>query len=80
MPPPLQDGQVEFPDGTPATVSQMAKDVSVFLAWTAEPEHDTRKLWGIKWIFALSVATLVTGVYKRMRWSPLKTRKISYMN
>lgn len=23
MPPPLQDGQVEYPDGTPATVSQV---------------------------------------------------------
>ena len=43
MPPPLQDGQVDYPDGTPATVSQMAKDVSVFLAWCSEPEHDDRK-------------------------------------
>ncbi|CAN0439077.1 unnamed protein product, partial [Scytosiphon promiscuus] len=38
MPPPLMDGQVEYPDGTEATVSQMAKDVTTFLAWCAEPE------------------------------------------
>ena len=35
MPPPLMDGQVEYEDGTPATVTQMAKDVSVFLNWSA---------------------------------------------
>jgi hypothetical protein len=28
---PLQDGQVEYDDGTPATTSQMAKDVTIFL-------------------------------------------------
>ncbi len=43
MPPPLMDGQVVFPDGTEATVSQMAKDVATFLAWASEPEHDDRK-------------------------------------
>ena len=39
MPPPLEDGKVEYPDGTPATASQMAKDVAVFLAWAAEPDY-----------------------------------------
>ena len=29
-------------DGTPATSSQMAHDVAVFLAWASEPEHDDR--------------------------------------
>lgn len=40
----LKDGAVEFPDGTSANVSQMAKDVSIFLAWAAEPEADDRKV------------------------------------
>jgi len=32
--------------GTPATASQLAKDVVTFLCWTAEPEGDERKrLW-----------------------------------
>lgn len=34
--------------GTPASVSQMAKDVSEFLSWAAMPEHDTRKRMSIK--------------------------------
>ena len=34
--------------GTPASASQMAKDVSTFLRWCAEPEHDERKRMGLK--------------------------------
>lgn len=75
----LNDGQIEYHDGTPATASQMAKDVAVFLAWASEPEHDERKKMGFQWCLALGVATLLTGYYKRMRWSPYKTRKISYL-
>mmetsp|Transcript_32346 Transcript_32346/g.44433 ORF Transcript_32346/g.44433 Transcript_32346/m.44433 type:complete len:261 (-) Transcript_32346:357-1139(-) len=44
MPPPLSDGMLEYEDGTPATVSQMAKDVCNFLRWTAEPEYDERRV------------------------------------
>ena len=80
MPPPLMDGQVEYADGTPATMSQMAKDVSVFLNWAAEPEHDARKKQGVTYLFTLGLILCVTGYYKRFRWSPLKTRKISYTN
>ena len=35
---PLLEGIVEYSDGTEATVDQMAKDVTTFLAWAAEPE------------------------------------------
>ena len=79
MPPPLQDGQVEYEDGTPATASQMAKDVAVFLNWAAEPEHDMRKKQGVSYLFTLGLILAVTGYYKRFRWSPLKTRRISYV-
>ena len=40
MPQPLMDGSIEYEDGTEATQSQMAKDVTIFLAWASEPEHD----------------------------------------
>lgn len=79
MPPPLMDGQVEFLDKTPATVSQMAKDVSVFLAWASEPEHDDRKKAGMKWVFALGICAVASGFYKRFRFASLKTRQISYL-
>ncbi len=74
----LVDGQVEYEDGTPATETQMAKDIAAFLAWTAEPEHDDRKLSGLQWMFAIVAGLAITGFYKRFRWSIYKTRKISY--
>lgn len=76
----LVDGQVEYEDGTPATETQMAKDVAAFLAWTAEPEHDERKLSGLQWMFAIVCGLAITGFYKRFRWSIYKTRKISYQS
>lgn len=75
----LVDGQVEYEDGTPSTETQMAKDVSVFLAWAAEPEHDERKKSGLQWMMVALVAIAITGYYKRLRWSVLKSRKISYV-
>jgi ubiquinol-cytochrome c reductase cytochrome c1 subunit len=39
----LYNELVEYEDGTPASASQMAKDVVEFLNWSAEPEMDQRK-------------------------------------
>ena len=50
----LYDGLVEYEDGTPATTSQMAKDVVEFLNFAAEPEMDERKKMGAKVIVVLS--------------------------
>ena len=76
MPPPLADGAVDYDDETPATSSQMAKDVSIFLAWTSEPEQDERKLMGIKVMAALAVMFGFTWYYKRIKWSPIKNRRL----
>ena len=76
----LNDGQVEYEDGTQGTITQYAKDVACFLAWAAEPEHDDRKLSGAMFLTALVVAIGFTAYYKRMRYSPLKSRKLSFVN
>lgn len=50
----LYDGLVEYDDGVPSTTSQMAKDVTNFLSWTAEPELDDRKKMGMQVCLAIS--------------------------
>lgn len=55
----LYDGLVEYEDGTPATQSQMAKDVVEFLNWTAEPEADDRKKMGWK---VMAVGSVLFGL------------------
>ena len=49
--------RVHMRSGTPATTSQMAKDVVTFLNWTSEPEHDERKKAGIKAVILFSALT-----------------------
>ena len=39
----LYDDIIEYTDGTPATTSQLAKDVSEFLRWSSEKSHDDKK-------------------------------------
>ena len=78
MPQQLYDGLVEYEDGTPATASQMAKDVVEFLNWTAEPEADIRKKMGMKVLIVGTVLFALSVWVKRYKWSPLKTRKIVY--
>ena len=66
---PLSDGGVEYPDGTKATVPQMAKDVTTFLAWTAEPELEARKRMGLRVLLFLLVLTGMLYAVKRAIWS-----------
>ncbi|GAB6021360.1 iso-1-cytochrome c [Chamberlinius hualienensis] len=69
---------IEYEDGTPATASQMAKDVSTFLRWAAEPEFDDRKRMFIK--ASLVMPTLIAFVWywKRFKWSVIKTAKFEF--
>eukprot|EP00698_Gefionella_okellyi_P017749 TRINITY_DN5234_c0_g1_i1.p1 TRINITY_DN5234_c0_g1~~TRINITY_DN5234_c0_g1_i1.p1 ORF type:complete len:292 (+),score=56.51 TRINITY_DN5234_c0_g1_i1:73-948(+) len=78
MPPPLMDEQVDYDDGTPASVSQMAKDVTVFLNWAAEPEHDDRKKMGMKVLFVLGLSTISVLWLKRFKWNVVKHRTIEF--
>lgn len=52
------------------------QDVTTFLMWAAEPEHDDRKLMGVKWISVLSMVFLVACYYKRWKWAPIKSRRV----
>ena len=68
MPNPLSDGQVEYTDGTPATVDSYAKDVSAFLMWAAEPKLEERKRMGLKVLIYLLILTGLVYLSKRAIW------------
>lgn len=78
MPQQLYNDVIEYEDGTPPSVSQLAKDVSVFLRWTAEPEHDTRKRMGLKMMMVMSMLIAVAFYFKRHKFTVIKSRKIAF--
>jgi ubiquinol-cytochrome c reductase cytochrome b/c1 subunit len=67
MPPPLTEGRVEYTDGTKPTVDQMARDVTAFLAWAAEPHMEARKRVGLQvMVFLLIFAGLLYFTKKKV--------------
>jgi len=79
MPPPLAAGAVTYEDGTEASVSQMAKDVSVYLAWSSYLEQDERHLMGLKSFAALFAMIGPFFYWKRFRFSTLKSRRVEFL-
>ena len=69
MPNNLMDGLVEYADGTESTVDQMAKDVTTFLAWAAEPELEERHKTGVKVIIYLLLLTILVYLSMKKIWS-----------
>ena len=66
---PLSDDQVEYADGTPATVDQMSKDVSAFLMWAAEPKLEQRKRTGFQVLIYLIVLSVLLYFAKKKVWA-----------
>ena len=66
---PLLEDAVEYADGTPATVDQMARDLVVFLAWAADPKMEQRKETGLSVIIFLIVVTGILYAVKRKVWA-----------
>ena len=69
---PLNDGQVTYADGTTASVDQMAKDVTAFLVWTAEPKLVKRVWTGWAVFFYLLIFTGLTYLSYRNVWADKK--------
>jgi len=71
---PLSDGLVEYMDGTEATTEQMARDVTAFLAWAAEPHMEARHKMGFRAIiYLILITTLVYFAMKKV-WSRVETK------
>ena len=76
MPPPLTaDGQVTYAPGNPApTVDQMAKDVSAFLVWAAEPSLGRRHSAGFAVVIFLLFGTVLGYLAYRNIWAEAKRK------
>ena len=68
MAPPLDDGYVDYDDGTDNSLSQLSKDIVTFLAWSAEPELEERKNLGIKVILFFIILGIFVYLAKRRLW------------
>jgi ubiquinol-cytochrome c reductase cytochrome c1 subunit len=79
MPQQLHAGIINFEDGTEASISQMAKDITTFLAWASEPTQDERHRIGLKVIFVSLLMWIPFIYYKRLTWMPVKTRRIQFI-
>jgi ubiquinol-cytochrome c reductase cytochrome c1 subunit len=66
---PLNPDQVQYADGTPATVEHMARDMATFLQWAAEPELEQRRAMGVKVILFLTVLAGLAYAVKRKVWA-----------
>ena len=70
---PLSVDLVEYTDGTNATVDQMAKDVTTFLTWAAEPELEARHKTGIKVLAYLILLSILVYLSMKRIWSRIDT-------
>jgi ubiquinol-cytochrome c reductase cytochrome c1 subunit len=76
-PPLVADGQVTYDAGNPSpnpTVKQMAKDVSAFLVWTAEPKLENRNKAGLAVVGFLLIFTLLAWMSYQNIWADKKKR------
>ena len=72
---PLSEGIVTYADGTKSTEAQMARDVTTFLTWAAEPTLEARHKIGIRVIIFLIILTTLVYFSMRRLWSDIDPEK-----
>jgi ubiquinol-cytochrome c reductase cytochrome c1 subunit len=70
---PLLENLVEYSDGTVASEEQMAKDVTTFLMWAAEPHLEARHKMGFKAILYLIILTILVYFSMKKIWSRVES-------
>ncbi len=66
---PIVDGSVQYADGTEPTKSQISKDITAFLVWSAEPHLEARHKMGFKVFFYLIILLTLVYLSKQKIWS-----------
>ncbi len=72
MAPPLFDDMVEYADGTPATIHQMAYDVANFMAWASDPTMQERKEMGLNVMLFMIVFVILLYFTNKRVWKKVK--------
>lgn len=72
MAPPLYGDDVEYADGHSTDLEEVAKDVSAFLMWTAEPKMMARKQAGLTGVIFLTVLSVLLYMTNKRLWAPHK--------
>ena len=70
---PLSEGIIEYSDGTTASQEQMARDISTFLSWAAEPHMEQRHKMGFRAIIYLIIITILVYFSMRKIWSRVES-------
>ncbi|MCI2394798.1 cytochrome c1 [Aliiroseovarius sediminis] len=76
MAPQLEDGLIDYDDGHSNTARDMAKDVSAFLMWTAEPKMMARKQAGFVSVLLLVLLTSLLYLTNKKLWAPHKGKHL----
>ena len=71
---PLSEGIVTYIDGTEATEEQMARDITSFLAWAAEPHLEARHKIGFRAIIYLIIMTVLVYFSMKKLWSRIESK------
>jgi len=74
MGPPLDDGWVEFADGSSNSVEAMSEDVAAFLMWTAEPKMGARKQAGFASVLFLTLLSVLLYLTNKRLWASVKNK------
>ena len=69
---PLWGDDVDYADGHSTELEEVAKDVSAFLMWTAEPKMVARKEAGLTGVLFLTVLSVLLYLTNKRLWAPHK--------
>ncbi len=68
----IQDGLLTYADGAPNDAAHIAKDVTAFLHWVAEPKLEARHDTGVRVILYTLLFTILAYLAKRQIWSRIE--------
>jgi cytochrome c1 len=70
----INDDQVTYADGTKASTDQIARDITAFLHWAAEPKLEARHSAGFRVMLYTIIFTILAFFLKKRIWARLEKK------